>query len=84
VLLRKTQRGLSYMSKKVTVKEITDVLHEAGLHANVYKSGGDVIVDAEGLMTAEITVFYLHSQNFLMIPMHRYSPHSYKVERSPL
>lgn len=72
------------MCKKVTVKEITDVLHEAGLHADVYKSGGDVMLDVGGLMTAEITVYYLHSNNFLLIPMHRYSPHSYKVERSPL
>ena len=72
------------MCKKVTVKEITDVLHEAGLHADVYKSGSDVIMDAEGLMTAEMTVYYLHSNNFLLIPMHRYSPRSYKIERSPL
>lgn len=72
------------MSKKVTVKEITDVLHEAGLHADVYKSGSDVMVDVDCMMTAEMTVYYLHSQGYLMIPMHRYTPHSYKVERSPL
>ena len=72
------------MCKKVTVKEIVDVLHGAGLHADVYKSGSDGMLDVGGLMTAEITVYYLHSQNFLMIPMHRLFPHSYKIERSPL
>lgn len=72
------------MCKKVTVKEIIDVLHEAGLHADAYKSGGDVIVDVESLMTAEITIHYLHSQGYLVIHTHRYTPHLYKVERSPL
>lgn len=69
---------------KVTVKEITDVLHEAGLHANVYKSGSDVMLDVESLMTAEITVYYLHSQGYLVIREHRLTPDLYKVERSPL
>lgn len=69
---------------KVTVKEIVDVLHEAGLHANVFKSGSDVIVDVESLMTADIAIYYLHSQGYLAIRTHRLTPDSYKIERSPL
>jgi glycine cleavage system aminomethyltransferase T len=69
---------------KVTVKEITDVLHEAGLHANVYKSGSDVMLDVEDMMTADITIYYLRSERFLVIGTHRLTPHLYKIERDTL
>lgn len=69
---------------KVTVKEITDVLHEAGLHANVYKSGSDVMVDVDCMMTAENTVYYLRSQNFLVHHTHYLTPNLYTVERDTL
>jgi glycine cleavage system aminomethyltransferase T len=66
---------------KVTVKEITDVLHEAGLHANVYKSGSDVMLDVEDMMTADMTIYYLRNERFLVIGTHRLTPHLYKIER---
>lgn len=69
---------------KVTVKEITDVLHEAGLHANVYKSGSDVMLDVEDMMTADITIYYLRRERFLVIGTHRLTPHLYKIERDTL
>ena len=68
------------MSNKVTVKEIVDVLHEAGLHANVYKSGSDVMLDVEYMMTAEITIYYLRSQRFLVHHTHLLTPNLYTVE----
>lgn len=69
------------MPNKVTVKEITDVLHEAGLHANVYKNGRDVMLDVEDMMTADITIHYLRSERFLVHHTHRLTPNLYTVER---